>query len=140
MIYAIENNGALKECTEIPHRQVYNRYRSRLTTLEFDAIFNELTSRITGTSIVTAGWLPGSDWTGTPFQPLFNACDQDFDVSRKMFGIIVWIVVQTHHASWSFGRYSVNGVPIESMTYFRISSPNTARVRRFHSPSAVLTP
>ena len=26
-----------------------------------------------GAEIATAGWLPGSDWTGTPFQPIYGA-------------------------------------------------------------------
>lgn len=33
-----------------------------------------------------------------------------------------------HPEAWSFGRYELDGIPIEGLTYFRIEAPQPASV------------
>jgi len=54
----------------IPHRETFELWRSRLTGEQFDAICDELRGMIDGSEIHTAGWMPGNDWTGTPWEPI----------------------------------------------------------------------
>ncbi len=58
----------------VPFRRDFDTLRSRLSELEFDAMVTRINELIdeAGSEIATAGWLPGSDWTGTPFEPIYT--------------------------------------------------------------------
>jgi hypothetical protein len=87
------------------------------------ARINELIDA-SGAEIATAGWLPGSDWTGTPFEPIYTvAARNDFERSALFFGQLVWYVVMMRPEPWGSGRYQVDGRDIGSRTYFRLSLP-----------------
>lgn len=101
----------------------FDLLRKRLTVAEFDAMvarINELIDEA-GAEIATAGWLPGSDWTGTVFQPIFDkAARGDFSRSAMFFGQLVWYAVMHRPETWGSGRYQVDGRDIGSRTYFRL--------------------
>ena len=119
MLYSIDSNS---EITSIPHRREYNRWRSRLSDSEYQAILDELNNRIDGTEIQTSSWIPGSDWSGTVFQPIYErACEFSETSSGLFFGLIVWVVFMERPEWWSFGRYKKDGVSIKGITYFKIS-------------------
>lgn len=107
----------------IPGRGDFDRLRGRLTADEFDGMvarINELIDEA-GAEIATAGWLPGSDWTGTPFQPIYEkAAREDYSRSAMFFGQLVWYAVMHRPESWGSGRYEVDGRDIGSRTYFRL--------------------
>ena len=91
-LYAVDSQ---KYVDYLPHREDFERWRSRLTDEQFDAIRNELLGMIDGNAIHTAGWMPGSDWTETPWEPIFtDACRYDEVASGYCFGLIVWVVLQ----------------------------------------------
>ena len=91
----------------IPHPENFELWRARLTSEQFDAICRELRSMIDGNEIHTAGWMPGSNWIGTSWEPIYtDACLR----SREASG-------------YCFGRYKKDGMPIVGMTYFRLDSP-----------------
>src|SRR3954447_342894 len=73
--------GTDKEIDRIPGRREFDILRGRLSEAEFDAMvarINELIDEA-GSEIATAGWLPGSDWRGTVFQPIYEkAAREDF--------------------------------------------------------------
>ena len=108
----------------IPHRENFERWQSRLSVSQFEAICDELRGMIDGAEIHTAGWMPGNDWTGTPWEPIYtDACNYDKVASGYCFGLFVWVMLQKHPEVWGFGRYEKDGVPIRSMTYFRLGNP-----------------
>jgi len=120
MLYSFDS-GYIKG---IPHRREFDIFRSRLTDEQYQAIFDELNSRVGTDEIDTSSLMPGADWTGTVFQPIYDvACRNDFDASAKFFALILWHVILEREEVWSFGRYEKSGVPIEGMTYFRIFDP-----------------
>ena len=122
MLYTIESSGDLRQIISIPHATEYSHWHSRLTDQEFDAIYDELLNRIDTKDIDTSSWIPGSDWTGTVFFPIWDsACNRDFDASAKFFGLILWKVVMEHTEEWSFGKYEKDGTPIAGTTYFRLN-------------------
>lgn len=107
-----------------PHRREFDRWKSRLSNLEYQAIVDDLNSRIGGTEIQTSSWMPGSDWSGTVFQPIYEkACAFSEPSSALFFGLIVWVVFMERPEWWSFGRYEKDGIPISGITYFQIASP-----------------
>ena len=121
MLYSIDSG---KKISRIPYLRDYERWRSRLTDAEYNAIYDELMSHITGSEIKTSSWIPGSDWTGTVYQPIYDkACSQDENASAKFFGLILWHVFMEHDECWSFGHYKLNNIPIDGLTYFRIDEP-----------------
>ena len=123
-LYSIDGQGRTREITDILHATQFNVWRSRLTPAQIDAIHQQLRTMIDGDEIHTAGWIPGNDWIGTVWDPIFTtACQRDTVASGLCFGLFVWKVVRDHPDAWSFGRYEKDAVPIQSLTYFRIDVP-----------------
>jgi len=119
MLYSVDSQSYIKK---IPHEQDFRRWRSRISDQEYDAIVSELGRRISCDEIHTSSWIPGSDWAGTVFQPIYDkACLKNPTEAGKCFGLILWIVLLEDDDVWGFGRYEKNGVPIEGMTYFKLS-------------------
>ena len=88
MLWDVYNN---KEITRIPHKAEYDVWTSRLTRDQIQSIKAEIIRRIDGDEIATAGFLPGSDWSGTPFHPIYEtACRSDEEAAGKCFGLMVW--------------------------------------------------
>ncbi len=110
-----------KTITKMPYEADFKRYLSRLDPLEISAIRTMLASMIEGREIATAGWLPGSDWTGTVFQPIYEkASRRSYAQAAQCFGLFVWEAVMEHPEDWTSGRFYKNGEEIGSRTYFRV--------------------
>ncbi len=100
--------------------QMFKRILEKLTDDEIAAIREELDKRIDGEEVITAGWLPGNDWRGTPFQPIYEkVANRSKDQSGLMFGLLVWEAFERHENEWYTGRFEFNGVDIGSRTYWR---------------------
>ena len=106
----------------IPHGDEYEMWTNRLTTEEFQAIKDELNSRVSEGEVHTSSWMPGCDWSDTVFQPIYDrACGQHEESAAKCFGLILWKVMMDRKGeAWCFGRYQKDGIPIEGLTYFRV--------------------
>ena len=111
-----------KPIDQIPHSKEYDVWKRQLAQLHptaFQTIFDELNRRVSGNKVHTSSWIPGRDWSGTVFQPIFDAC-QDQETAAKFFGLILWEVMKKRGEAWSFGKYEKDGIPIRGMTYFRV--------------------
>ncbi len=107
--------------TRVPYETDFRRWMARMDQAEIDAIKASLNALIDGNEIHTAGWLPGSDWSDTPYDPIYRkAAQYDYTVSAKCFGLIVWEVFMERPEKWTSGRFEKNGEPIGSRTYFRV--------------------
>lgn len=110
----------------LPHYKDFNRWRKGLSDEEFNLIIEDLNRKIDGDEIHTAGWMPGSDWQGTVYMPIYEkACGSDFEQAALFFGLLVWSVFMKRPEAWACGRYEKEGIPIKSMTYFRVTRSNT---------------
>lgn len=121
MLIDIESGRTIDQ---VPFKRDFDVLRSRLAEADFDAMVERVNELIesSGGEIATAGWLPGSDWTGTVFEPIYTiAAREDFERSAKFFGQLVWYVVMNRLERWGSGRYQVDGRDIGSRTYFRLS-------------------
>jgi len=121
MLWSMDSN---EEIHGILHRRDYDRWRAGISDDDYREIFDELAQRIHGTEIQTSSWIPGEDWRGTVFQPIYeDACGQDPIAAAKFFGLILWDVMLHDEHYWSFGRYEKDGIPIGGLTYFQVQ-PN----------------
>ena len=108
----------------IPHKKDYDIWISRLSNDEINAIEEKLNEMIEGDEIHTAGWMPGNEWEGTVFMPIYEkACRFNEEMSGMCFGLFVWVVLSRRNECWGFGRYEKDGIKIKSMTYFKIECP-----------------
>ena len=66
--------GKDKVIDTVPFPSEFDALCKRLSEAEFDAMVTRVNELIdeAGSEIATAGWLPGSDWTGTPFEPIYT--------------------------------------------------------------------
>lgn len=112
MLYSLDT---MKKITSVPHEREFIAWTRRLSPAEMQAIKDELNRRINGGEVHTSSWIPGRDWTGTPFQPIWEkACQRNVDAAAKCFGLILWQVMMEHPEPWSFGRYKLGEMPIVS--------------------------
>lgn len=51
---------------------------------------------------VSASWVPGSDWTGTPYFPIYTtACHGNFSEAAKLFGQVFKKAIIDHSGEWA---------------------------------------
>lgn len=112
-----------KEIMRIPHPETSKLIQDRLSPGDFNGVVDEINKRIdeAGGEIATAGFLPGPDWSNTPFQCIHDtAAKKNKEFSAKMFGLMVWYTIMQRPERWGFGRYNIGDREIESLTYFRL--------------------
>ena len=101
MLYDVDRRRYVED---IPHMNEFNIWRSRLTDEQVAAIRAELRSRIDGDEIFTSSFSPGSDWTGTAFQLIYEcACRCDEEAAARCFGLFLWMEMMEHRDAWGFG-------------------------------------
>jgi len=112
-----------KEITDVPYRSEFDTLCQRLSQEEFEKIVARINELIddSGGEIVTAGWLPGNDWTHRPFEPIYlKAARMNHDLAARFFGLLVWYTVMHRPERWASGRYELDGEEIRSRTYFQL--------------------
>ncbi len=124
MLVQIDGSGNARIIDYLPHPGDYAQWRAGLTDAEHAAIVAEIDRRMGDKEIEASSFLPGQDWTGTPFWPIYeSACNRDFDAARKFFGLLVWEYMRGRPDCWCFGRYDVRNVAVEGLIYFRVRCP-----------------
>ena len=121
MLYSLEPQNWIER---VWHQADFDRWRNRLTDEQHAAIQAELNRYVDTREIATSSWIPGADWEGTAFWPIYDgACRRSEEAAAKFFGLLVQEVFIARPETWSFGRYEKDGVEIGGMTYFQISRP-----------------
>jgi len=124
MLFSLDTG---KYVTKVPHKKDFDRWMSRLAVEDLLKIEDALNEKIDQSDVNTAGWIPGHDWTGTVYQPIYEACNQNVTQAGMFFGLIVFnLLMNRSDHVWSFGRFEKDGKPISSMTYFILSNPPVA--------------
>lgn len=122
MLYSVD---AGKYVTSIPvkYKKEYEMWMKNLSSSDYQGIIDELNSRIDGSDINTSSWMPGNNWTGTVFDPIFIACGRNKVNSGFFFGLILFDLMIKREDVWGFGKYKKNGITIRGITYFLLQSP-----------------
>ena len=88
MLYSLDK---MEHITKVPHRREYDLWLSRLSADEIQAIKAKLNSLIAKGEVHTSSWMPGNDWTGTVYQPIWEkACKKSVSEAVKCFGLMLW--------------------------------------------------
>lgn len=112
-----------KIVTTVPHKREFERWKKNVSVSDYQKVVETINEKIDMCEINTAGWMPGSDWDGTVFYPLYTACGCNKETAGMFFGLIVFETLMNRtDKTWGFGRYEKDGIPIRSMTYFEIDS------------------
>lgn len=121
MLYSIDTG---KYVTRVPHKADFDKWMKNLSEDDYKKIEAELNQKIDQSDINTAGWLPGHDWTGTVYEPIYEACGRNVSQSGLFFGLIVFnLLMEREDKVWGFGRFEKDGKQIASMTYFVLDNP-----------------
>ena len=121
MLYSVDTG---KYVTRIPHKGDFDQWMKNLSATDYQKIRDELNKKIDQNDINTAGWLPGHDWTGTVYEPIYEACGRNVVQAGMFFGLIVFdILMNREDKAWGFGRFEKDGKQIASMTYFVLENP-----------------
>lgn len=118
--------GSDQKAEDVPRlfAKDFRQLRAAVTAEEFNAIITRINELIdeAGAEIATAGWLPGNNWSGTAFHPIYEkAARKNQSLAGKLFGLCVWYAVANRLEDWASGRYQKDGKDIKSRTYFRIT-------------------
>jgi hypothetical protein len=116
MLYSIDE----KRIEAIPKRRQadFRRWRTALGEDNYQIASDAIRNRLDEKEVVVAAWLPGKDWTGTPFEPLYYACNRNEEQSGWFFGLIVWDVMIHHSDDWFF-LPAADEDDVLGMRYFR---------------------
>lgn len=110
---------------KVPHERENRAIIDRIPAADLEAIKAELNRRIdavvdTDEELITSGWIPGHEWAGTVWLPIYETAHKDAARAGMVFGAIVFEVMMEREEDWSLGKYQVDGRDIGSITYFRI--------------------
>ena len=121
MLYSIDSG---KYVDTLPHKKDFDRWMRNLSADDYEKIQETLNKQIQLNDINTSSWIPGNDWTGTVYQPIYHACGNSKEASGLFFGLILFnLLMNRADAVWGFGRFEKDGVPIRGTTYFIINNP-----------------
>ena len=121
MLYSIDSG---KYVTQLPHKKDFDRWMKNPSAADYPSIAEKKKKKIEESDINTAGWLPGHDWTGTIYEPIYEACGRNRVLSGMFFGLIVFdLLMRKDDKTWGFGRFEKDGKQIASITYFVLDNP-----------------
>ena len=108
-----------KPIKEVPFKTQYAEWMGRLSPQQLRDIKAELNALIDGTEVNTSSWMPGEDWTGTPYEPIYTKATRcDESAAARCFGLMVWEVFMERREVWTSEHFEKDGVPIRGRTYF----------------------
>ena len=104
-LFFLDEAGNSEQVEHVPHPETW-ALRERLSSREDEAILDALSgvfdrALVSNERIVTSSWVPGSDWTDSPYQPIFEATRQDFEVAGWLFGLYMWYVAMNRPEDWA---------------------------------------
>lgn len=109
-----------KKVDRFPYAEEFADLRKNISDEDYEKVVEEINKYIDSNDVITAGWIPGNDWTGTVYEPLYHACGKNKVKSGQFFGQIVFkILMERTDAVWAGGRFEIDGKAIKSITYFK---------------------
>ena len=121
MLYSIDAGKYVKS---LPHKKDFDNWRKNILDDDYKKIVDAINQKIDASDVNTAGWMPGHDWTGTVYEPIYYACAKNKTLAGMFFGQIVFDILMNRTDNvWGFGKYEKDGMPIKSTTYFILNNP-----------------
>ena len=117
-----------KKLTKIPrtYKAFYDARRRNLSDEQYLNIMTALYAKLDEVSekasenVVCSSYVPGNDWEGTVYWPIYEACGLNKEDSGYMFGLLFWEAVILHCDNWKSVKQSkADGSPL-GRAYFRV--------------------
>jgi hypothetical protein len=103
VLYWVES---FEKVTKLSFENKYYRWLQALDPSELEPITNELNRVFDRSEIETSSWIPGSDWTGTVYQPMYEkAANRNSEIAAQIFGLTVFKIAIDRSDKWVTGRY-----------------------------------
>jgi hypothetical protein len=107
------------EMRHVPHQQEYAEWMAQLSNVDHDAVVSAINAYIDPRDWFVSSFIPGQDWTGTVYAPLYAACRQSKKHSGWFFGLICWQTVIYRTDSWYFDEADSSFDGILGKKYWR---------------------
>ena len=103
MLYTIDG----KKIKEVPHKETLTLFFKKLSQIEIDLIDKKLQETIDMISedkkLLNSSFLPGKDWTGTVFQPIYEkAAGYNEELVAKIYGLVLMKNIIDNDKEWVF--------------------------------------
>lgn len=112
---------------QVWHKKFFDASKAWLSEDEYQAMVDELNRIVqekvdTQSDIVVSSFIPGSDWSGTVWEPIYtNACKEEYDHAAQFFGLLVCQVLIAREEDWRFIKQESHA---KGMIYFRSKQKN----------------
>ena len=73
MFYLIDSG---KYIEKLPHKKEYDDWMKNLPAHDYKKIIEALNDKIVESDNNTSSWIPGNNWIGTVYEPIYNACGE----------------------------------------------------------------
>jgi hypothetical protein len=90
-----------------------------LSPTDYQAVTDAINQYADTRDVFVSSHIPGKDWTGTVYEPLYHACRLDQQHAAYFFGLIVWKTRIGREDVWYFKPSDRDGDDVMGMTYFR---------------------
>jgi hypothetical protein len=130
MLLDFDHGG--RAVTAVPFQPQFSFWKGKIGAPNVDAAKAEIHRMLGSGEVHTTSWMPGRDWTGTAFDPIYWAL-QDEILAAKCFGLLVMecvlersngmaaeVDMSTSPENWGSGHYEKDGYPIKGRTHFRL--------------------
>lgn len=119
MLFSFDSGQEIKK---IPHQEVWKVINKRLSKIEIQKIKDEINKIFDSHDFKCSSKMVPPDWTNTAFQVIYDkASRENYELSAKMFGLIVWVTLMERPEMFGFDRYNlIPNREFEGMTYFKI--------------------
>ena len=107
--------------SEVWHKDFFNARKAELKDANYKEMIGKLDELVQecmdrGDNVVVSSFIPGSDWRGSVWQPIYDdACGQDFEHSAMFFGLLVQKVLIDREEKWYFLKQD----NVKGMIYFQ---------------------
>ena len=120
MLFSIEE----RQITGIPRRRQreFRVWRSNLADEDYERVveaINEYVDAVPLNRPFVSSHIPGRNWEGSIYEPLYLACGQSEEQSGWFFGLIVWQVMIDRPEAWMFKLADKEGEGVLGTTYWQ---------------------
>lgn len=112
MLYTIEG----EKITKVAYESKFKDRMNYISKQDYDVIVDALNEIIDKSDVHTSSWIPGHNWIGTLFEPIWKACKCNNEEAAKFYGQILYKVMMDRPEKWYFGKYP----HAKGKTYFRV--------------------
>lgn len=102
--------------THVAYEIQFKKRMESIDQKDYHIIIEELNRVIDRGDVHTSSWIPGSDWRGTLYEPIWIACRKNNVEAAKFYGQILYKVIMDRPEEWYFGSYP----HARGKTYFKM--------------------